>query len=198
MYFEGSENAPNEIIFNKDPNTGQEVFQLKGNKIPKGLISLEKLFDKHDRYVKEQQKTRTSFLGQYEKYNIGTEDNPTLVNSSNWCTDEEKEKFITLLHEYKDVLAYSYEDLKSFRPKEVQHDIRLKFGTVPFHQKQRQYNPNISSTILAKIQKILEASIIFPIHHSSWVANIVVVRKKNGEICICVDFHNLNQLSLKE
>ena len=51
--------------------------------------------------------------------------------------EEEKEKFITLLHEYKDILAYSYEDLKSFRPKEVQHDIPLKFGATPFRQKQR-------------------------------------------------------------
>ncbi|KAH9299721.1 hypothetical protein KI387_031403, partial [Taxus chinensis] len=31
-----------------------------------------------------------------------------------------------------------------------------------------------------------------------WVANIVPVRKKNGEIRICVDFRNLNQASLKD
>ena len=31
-----------------------------------------------------------------------------------------------------------------------------------------------------------------------WVANIIPVRKKNGEIRICVDFCNLNQASLKD
>ena len=45
---------------------------------------------------------------------------------------------------------------------------------------------------------MLKAHIIYPIHHSTWVANIVPVRKKNGEIRICGDFRNLNQASLKD
>ena len=45
---------------------------------------------------------------------------------------------------------------------------------------------------------MLKERIIYPIHHSTWIENIVLVRKKNGEIRICVDFRNLNQASLKE
>lgn len=45
---------------------------------------------------------------------------------------------------------------------------------------------------------MLKSWIIYPIHHSTWVANIVSIRKKNGEIRTCVDFHNLNQASLKD
>lgn len=45
---------------------------------------------------------------------------------------------------------------------------------------------------------MLKARIIYPIHHSTWVANIVPVRKKNIEIRICIDFRNLNQASLKD
>ncbi len=45
---------------------------------------------------------------------------------------------------------------------------------------------------------MLKARIIYPIHHSTWIANIVFVKKKNEEIRICVDFHNLNQASLKD
>ena len=45
---------------------------------------------------------------------------------------------------------------------------------------------------------MLKARIIYPIHHSTWIANIVPVRKKKGEIRICVDFRNLNQASLKD
>ena len=33
---------------------------------------------------------------------------------------------------------------------------------------------------------------------SKWVANLVLVRKKNGEIRLCVDFRNLNKVSLKD
>lgn len=56
----------------------------------------------------------------------------------------------------------------------------------------------ISDAIFREIHKMLEARIIYPIHHSTWIANIVPVRKKNGEIIICVDFRNLNQASLKD
>jgi hypothetical protein len=33
-----------------------------------------------------------------------------------------------------------------------------------------------------ELRKILDAKIIFQVRHSSWVANLVPVRKKSGEI----------------
>ena len=87
----------------------------------------------------------------YEKGNIGMDEDPKLVNIGNWCMEKEKENFITLLHEYKDILSYSYENLKSFHPKEVQDDTPLKFDTAPFRQKKSQYNPRILATIQVEI-----------------------------------------------
>jgi len=46
--------------------------------------------------------------------------------------------------------------------------------------------------------KLLDSKIIYPIKHSSWVANLVPIRKKSGEIRLCVDFKNLNQVYLKD
>lgn len=43
-----------------------------------------------------------------------------------------------------------------------------------------------------------DARIIKLIRHSSWVSNLVLVRKKNGNIRLCVDFRNLNISSLKD
>ena len=48
------------------------------------------------------------------------------------------------------------------------------------------------------LSKIIQANIIFPIKHSSWVANLVPTRKKDGEIMLCVDFRDLNKASLKD
>jgi hypothetical protein len=45
---------------------------------------------------------------------------------------------------------------------------------------------------------MVEAGIIEPIRYSSWVSNHVVIRKKTGDIRLCVDFRNLNQASLKD
>ena len=49
-----------------------------------------------------------------------------------------------------------------------------------------------------ELNKLLVAKIIFPVRHTTWVANLVPVRKKSGDISICIDFRNLNQESLKD
>ena len=46
--------------------------------------------------------------------------------------------------------------------------------------------------------KLRDAGIIKLIRHSSWVSNLVPIRKKNGDIRLCVDFRNLNLSSLKD
>jgi hypothetical protein len=48
------------------------------------------------------------------------------------------------------------------------------------------------------LKKIFDAKIIFQVIHSAWVRNLVLVRKKLGEIFLCVDFRNLNRASEKD
>ena len=72
------------------------------------------------------------------------------------------------------------------------HQISLKADSTPFRQKQRQFNPKVVDVIFNEVDKMLKEKIIYPINHSTWVSNIIPVKKKNGEIRICVDFHNVN------
>lgn len=44
----------------------------------------------------------------------------------------------------------------------------------------------------------LNAKIIVPLRYLKWVSNLVHVKKKNGEISLCVDFRNFNRVSLKD
>jgi hypothetical protein len=43
-----------------------------------------------------------------------------------------------------------------------------------------------------EVKKLLDADIIVPLRYSEWVENSVPVKKKSGEIRLCVDFKNLN------
>ena len=52
--------------------------------------------------------------------------------------------------------------------------------------------------IQSEVKKLLDARIIFKVRHSEWVSNLVPVRKKFGEIRLCVDFRNLNRASDKD
>ena len=49
-----------------------------------------------------------------------------------------------------------------------------------------------------EVKKLLDAQIIVPLRYSKRVVNLVLVRKKSGEIRICVDFRNLNRSSKKD
>eukprot|EP00253_Pinus_taeda_P026666 PITA_26666 len=65
-------------------------------------------------------------------------------------------------------------------------------------QKLRKIHPNLENQIKTELNKLLKAKIIFPVIHSKWVSNMVPVRKKNGDIRICIDFRNLNKACQKE
>ncbi|KAH9295073.1 hypothetical protein KI387_038661, partial [Taxus chinensis] len=80
----------------------------------------------------------------------------------------------------------------------VQHSIDLDPNIKPIRQKQRPVNPKIEPLMRKELSKLIEAKIIFPIKYSTWVENMVPVRKKNGEIQICMDFRDLNKASLKD
>ena len=54
------------------------------------------------------------------------------------------------------------------------------------------------SLIQAKVKKLLDGNIILKVRHSEWVANLVPVRKKSGEIRLCMHFRNLNRASDKD
>jgi hypothetical protein len=54
------------------------------------------------------------------------------------------------------------------------------------------------SIIEKDMKRMIDARIIVPLRYSNWVANLVPVRKKSGQIRLCVDYRNLNKCSLNE
>ena len=104
------------------------------------------------------------------------------------CTPTEKSSFIKLFKEFKDVFAWTYNDLKTFNPQFMQHIIPIKKESKPFQQKLRKYHPSLEPTIKKELNNLLTARIIFPIRHTQRVDNLVPVRKKNDDIRLWVDF----------
>ena len=102
------------------------------------------------------------------------------------------------MKKYTDVFAWSYEDLKEYDTSIIQHTIPIKPGERPFKQKLRRINPKLLPIIEKEIKKLFDAKIIVTLRFSRWVANLVPVRKKNGEIRLCIDFRNLNKVSMKD
>jgi hypothetical protein len=74
----------------------------------------------------------------------------------------------------------------------------LKEEAKPFRKKLRQINPMLPPVMENEVKKLLDAQIIVPLRYSDWVANLVPVRKKNGEIRLRVDFKNLKRSSKED
>ena len=69
---------------------------------------------------------------------------------------------------------------------------------MPIQQAKRKYSPVVETQIAAEIQKLIEANFIREVQYPTWLANIVPVKKKNGQIRICVDFRDLNKACPKD
>jgi ribonuclease HI len=171
------------------------ILQLKNNVLPRGLVPLEDLFDFND--VAKKPKIEASGK-EVEECNIGTEEKPKMIKLSKSLPPEKKCKYIELFKEYVDVFSWGYEDLKSYDTSIIQHRIPIKEEHKPFRQKLRRINPKLLPLIEKEIKKMYDAKIIVPLRFSKWVSNLVPTRKKTGKIRLCIDFRNLNKVSLKD
>ena len=53
-------------------------------------------------------------------------------------------------------------------------------------------NPLLLPLIEKEVKKLFDAKIIVSLRFSKWLVNLVPIRKKSGEIRLCVYFRNLN------
>jgi len=128
----------------------------------------------------------------HKEINIGSNEDPKMIKIGKGTSKKEREEIIKLVNEYRDVLAFTYEELKAYKEDVIQHTIPLKQDVKPFRQKLRQINLKLTLMVQRELKKMVDAGIIAPTRHSSWCSNLVIVRKKKGELRLCVDFKNLN------
>jgi hypothetical protein len=143
------------------------------------LVPLERIFDRNDVSLKGEVSEEDDGTIQC---NIGAESEPKHVKLSRSLTKEKRSEYIGLLREFVDVFAWTYEDLKTYDISVIEHKIPLKEDAKPFRQKLRQINPMLLPIMEREVKKLLQAQIIVPMRYSEWVANLVEVRKKSGEI----------------
>ena len=80
----------------------------------------------------------------------------------------------------------------------VEHESRTYPDAKPVRQKLRPVNPRKAAAVKAEVEKLLKAGFIYPIALTEWVSNPVPVDKKQGTICVCTDFRDLNKSCPKD
>ena len=108
-----------------------------------------------------------------------------------------------LLAEYLDVFPWDHKDITGVNPELGELSIDLMLGAKAIRQRQHRRNPKYSMMVKEEIERLLDASYIYPMLNSEWVSPLVVVPKKPSpdgkpKIRICQDFRKLNDATKKD
>ncbi|KAL0299019.1 UNVERIFIED_CONTAM: Transposon Tf2-12 polyprotein [Sesamum radiatum] len=137
-------------------------------------------------------------IDELKEVNLGDIENPRPIYISASLTHGEEGTYIALLHEFKDVFAWSYKEMPGLDPKVAVHHLSVKKGARPVKQGQRRFRPELIPLIEGEVNKLIEVGFIREVKYPMWISSIVPVRKKNGQIRVCVDFRDLNNACPKD
>ena len=52
--------------------------------------------------------------------------------------------------------------------------------------------------IKTEITRLIEANFVRQYRYAEWISNVVLVYKKNGKLLVCIDFKDLNKVTLMD
>ncbi|KAL5567021.1 hypothetical protein UlMin_030185 [Ulmus minor] len=78
------------------------------------------------------------------------------------------------------------------------HRLQVDPDHPPFKQKRRKIAPERNKAVNEEVQKLLDIGSVREVHYPDWLANVVIVRKKNGKWRVCIDFTDLNKACPKD
>ena len=80
----------------------------------------------------------------------------------------------------------------------IEHSLNVSPTAKPIKQKLRRFTPDKKEAIRVEVTKLLAAGFIKEVYHPEWLANPVLVPKKNKELRMCVDYTGLNKACPKD
>jgi len=120
------------------------------------------------------------------------------VNIDANCLPEEILIYIDLFKEFRDIFAWSCEEMPGIDPHIVKHEIKTYLDAKPVRKHLRAVNPRKAPAIKVEVEKLLNIGFIYSVPLTEWVSNPVSVDKKQGTIRVCMDFHDLNKAYPKD
>ncbi|KAG7556517.1 Integrase catalytic core [Arabidopsis suecica] len=113
-------------------------------------------------------------------------------------TGEIKEALIELLRKNKTSFAWSAADMPGIDPSIICHKLNVDPSFKPVKQKRRKLGVERAKEVNDEVDKLLKIGSIREVQYPEWVANTVVVKKKNGKDRVCIDFTDLNKACPKD
>ena len=112
--------------------------------------------------------------------------------------DQDKVEMLLFLIQNVDVFAWTPYEVPRVDPEFIVHKLNMDPSFPLKKQKPRRSAKEHVEVVKSEVQRLKEARAIREIFFLKWLANTVVVKKKNGKWRVCVDFTDLNRACLKD
>jgi hypothetical protein len=123
-----------------------------------------------------------------KEVNLNTSETPQTMLISKDLKPALKSQLINLVRQYKDVFAWTLEDMQGLDPKFYQHTINLAKDAVPVQQRHYRLNPNYATRVKEEIDELLKVRFIRSVKKATWLSSIVIFPKKNRKLRVCLDY----------
>ncbi|XP_022042438.1 uncharacterized protein LOC110945108 [Helianthus annuus] len=120
------------------------------------------------------------------------------VKVGSHLSDKCKSALKELLLHNLDVFAFQHGDITGIPRSLTEHRLNTFTRAKPVKQKKRSMGPNKRRAACEETRKLLRAGIVREVKYPSWVANPVMVQKKDGGWRMCIDFQDLNKACPKD
>jgi len=103
---------------------------------------------------------------------------PVIIASH--LNDGQEENLKAILRKHRKVIGWTMTNIKGLSLTIVQHRIHLNKEAIPKRDPRHMLNPIMQEVVHAKIVKLLDNGIIYPIFDSQWFSHVHAVPKKSG------------------
>jgi hypothetical protein len=107
-------------------------------------------------------------------------------------------ELLAFLDENSDVFAWSTSDVVGVSRDVVEHRLQVSLTARPRKQKLHKMLEEKVEAVKAEVQRLLDTGFIREVFYPQWLANVVMVRKRNGKWQMCMNFTDLNKCCPKD
>ncbi|XP_061362992.1 uncharacterized protein LOC133306646, partial [Gastrolobium bilobum] len=109
-----------------------------------------------------------------------------------------KQVLADFLKSNTDVFAWKSSDIPGIDPAFCCHKLAAHPGSKPIAQKKRKLRPERMQVLQEHVKELLDVGFIRELQYTTWLVNVVMVKKPNGKWRICTDYTDLNKVCPKD
>ncbi|XP_068475223.1 uncharacterized protein [Phaseolus vulgaris] len=111
---------------------------------------------------------------------------------------DDRETIGKTLTKNADLFAWTAADMPGVKSDVITHRLSVYTEARPIAQKKRKLGEERRKAAREETDKLIQAGFIQKAHYTTWLANVVMVKKTNGKWRMCVDYTDLNKACPKD